>query len=96
MKLVYSPQFNADLVEIADYIATDNPLRAYSFAFELRDRCRILLTAPESGVRRDDIVLGFRSLPYGRYLIFYTVDDKQIRIERVLHAARDIGAIFHT
>jgi plasmid stabilization system protein ParE len=30
-------------------------------------------------------------LPHGNYLIFYRDHERGLRIERVLHAARDIG-----
>jgi plasmid stabilization system protein ParE len=35
--------------------------------------------------RRDDLVPGIRMAPFGRYLIFYIVAEKTIRIERILH-----------
>ncbi|WP_375195574.1 type II toxin-antitoxin system RelE/ParE family toxin [Sphingobium sp.] len=34
-----------------------------------------------------------RSRPHGSYVIFYSVLVSVIRIERILHGARDIGAI---
>lgn len=30
-------------------------------------------------------------LPHGRYLIFYRQTPRAVRIERVMHSARDIG-----
>ncbi|MBI5590741.1 MAG: type II toxin-antitoxin system RelE/ParE family toxin [Deltaproteobacteria bacterium] len=33
-------------------------------------------------------------VPFGHYLIFYTVNAQGIRIERVLHGARNIPVLF--
>ncbi len=33
-------------------------------------------------------------LPHGRYLVFYCLMDDRIKIERVLHSARDISRLF--
>jgi hypothetical protein len=30
-------------------------------------------------------------LPHGRYLIFYRAVNQHLRIERIMHGARDIG-----
>jgi toxin ParE1/3/4 len=38
-RLVFSPRAEADLEEIGDYIARDNPARAISFLDELRAHC---------------------------------------------------------
>ncbi|QQG30521.1 type II toxin-antitoxin system RelE/ParE family toxin [Pectobacterium carotovorum] len=35
-----------------------------------------------------------RSCAYGRYLILYGTTDVEVRIERVLHGARDIDSLF--
>ena len=34
---------------------------------------------------------GVAMLPHGRYLIFYREAGKVVRIERIMHSARDIG-----
>ena len=94
MKLSFSPRFNTDLAEIADYIAADNPVRAQSFALEIRERCRSILKAPEGGRSRADIEGHLRSVVHGRYVIFYTLTPHEVRIQRVLHSARNIKAIF--
>lgn len=35
-----------------------------------------------------------RSVPVGRYVIFYTANPDEIRIERILHGARDIPNVY--
>jgi len=40
MRCVFSALAEADLEEIADYIARDKPRRALSFIGEIRERCQ--------------------------------------------------------
>lgn len=93
MRLEFSPAAGADLVEIASFIARDNVPRAVTFVDELEAACTKLVDYPHSGVARSDIRIGLRSKPHGSYVIFYSVQERVVRIERILHGARDIGAI---
>ena len=90
MKVVFSPAARDDLLEIADYIAQDNPRRAMSFIDELESRCDALGAAPGIGTQRPELGTGVRALPHGRYLIFYRATTAVLRIERVMHGSRDI------
>jgi len=90
MQLEFSPAAEEDLVEIASFIARDNPKRAMSFVDELEGACIKLLDYPNSGAMRGDLRVGLRSRPHGSYVIFYSVLANAIRIERILHGARDI------
>jgi toxin ParE1/3/4 len=49
---------------------------------------------PEGGRRRDDLLSGLRSLPVGRYIIFYRRTEDGIEVVRVLHGARDLPRLF--
>jgi toxin ParE1/3/4 len=90
MKVGFSPRAATDLRDIGDYIHADSPTVARRFVSELRARCVRLSHAPKGGRLRPEIGLEIRSVPFGSYIIFYVVDEKEIRIERVLHGARDI------
>lgn len=90
MKLVLSPKASDDLEEIGDYIARDNSARAISFVAEIEARCRKLLATPEAFPVRDDLLPGARMMTYGRYLIFFRVLDDTVRVERVIHGARQL------
>jgi plasmid stabilization system protein ParE len=46
-------------------------------------------------VERSELKQGIRSCPHGAYVIFFTVDDQGVRIERVLHGARDLGPLLN-
>lgn len=82
-----------DLVEITDFIALDNPERAYEFEDELIERARKISLAPLGYVERAELKEGIRSCAHGAYVIFFTVDDQGIRVERILHGARDLGPL---
>jgi toxin ParE1/3/4 len=94
MHLVFSPIASADLEEIGDYIARDNPARAISFLDELETQCRKIAEMPLAFPTRDDVSPGLRMAVYDRYLIFFQVSEDTVRIERVIHGARRISDMF--
>lgn len=81
--------------EIGRYIARDNPIRAASFIAEIEAKCLALLRAPEAYPTRPDLAQGVRMAVHRRYLIFYRdlSDIGAVRIERVLHGARDLSRL---
>lgn len=89
-QLQFAPQAKADLIDIFYHIAGDNPARAESFVGEIEQRCAGLQSFPGMGRARPEIMPGLRSLPHGHYVIFYTAGAQSVRIERILHGARDI------
>jgi addiction module RelE/StbE family toxin len=94
VKLVFTDEAKADLVQIGDWIAKDNPLRAVTFVDELEECCRQLTSMPKAYqlVPRLE-ALGVRRVPHGDYLIFYRVIDDTVEVIHVLHGARDYEAI---
>jgi len=91
VSLRFSPAAERDLEEIADYIAQDNTTRAISFIIDLRQIAAGIQDNPLAWPERDDLLPGLRMRPFGRYLIFYQPAADDVRIERILHASRDIG-----
>ena len=55
MKVDFSPVAKADLIDIAVYIAQDNPVRAFSFVDELETRCLGLGRTPHIGTARSEL-----------------------------------------
>lgn len=49
--------------------------------------------APLSYPGREDLAPGLRMAPLGRYVIFFRVLDDTVRIERVLHEARNLPLV---
>jgi toxin ParE1/3/4 len=94
-RLLLSPRAATDLEEIAEYIARDNPVRAASFVAELEAKCRSVAEAPEIYPQRNDLAPGLRMAVHGRYLVLYRALDgeRAVRIERVLHGARDLPGL---
>lgn len=93
-RLVVLPAARADLIEIGDFIALDNPERAASFVAEIGAKMREAAERPRSFPARHEIFEGLRSARYGRYLIFFVETDDEVRIVRVLHGARDLPRLF--
>ncbi|HWT52087.1 MAG TPA: type II toxin-antitoxin system RelE/ParE family toxin [Caulobacter sp.] len=85
-RLVISAEAQSDLLRIRNYIADDNPGRAETYLEELLARCSAIADFPFSGpetLRRK----GWRAVPYGFYMIFYTVTERRVRIRAVKHSA---------
>lgn len=85
---------SADIAEIWDVIAEDNIDQADAWIDRLDDRLHLLATQPLMGRSRDELALGVRSLPFGRYVLFYAPLDDGIDVVRVLHSARDAESVF--
>lgn len=88
-----SRRAETDLAEITDFIALDNPERAYEFEDELLGKAHSISASPLGYVETPELKPGLRSCAHGSYVIFFTVDDHGIRIERILHGARDLGPL---
>jgi len=89
------PLAETDILEIWDYIADDNLAAADRWVDQLDAQFRVLATQPMMGRARNELAPGVRSLPVGRYLVFYVPLDDGIDVVRVLHGARDIDAVFN-
>ena len=93
-KLAIRPQALSDLDDIFDYIAEDSLDRATGLIKKLYGQMEKLAASPGIGRRRDELLPGLQSFPYGNYLIFYTPIDNGVDVVRVLNGARDIEALF--
>jgi toxin ParE1/3/4 len=92
-KIGFSPKSRQDLLDIGDYLAKDNRANARRFVARLMEQCQRIGNAPMGYVSRDDLAQGLRMAALGRYVIFFRVIDNTVRIERVLHGARNLPAI---
>jgi toxin ParE1/3/4 len=91
-RLLLSPRAAADLEEIADYIARDNPVRAASFVAQLEATCRAVAVSPDLYPACEDLAPGLLMAVHGRYLVMYRDlrGEETVRVERVLHSARNL------
>jgi toxin ParE1/3/4 len=95
MRCIFSSLAELDLEETVDYIARDNPERAVSFIQEIRSQYLKITACPEAAALRPELGEGVRMIPFGRDLIFHTVSADNLRVERILHSARNIFDLFY-
>ena len=72
----------------------DNPVQATRFIEKLQEKFTPLLSHPEMGTKRDNLVSGLRAHFFRDYVIYYTITETEIIIVRVLHSSRDAETIF--
>lgn len=90
MNVIVSAEAEADLEQVASYVAERSPQGALTLIRELRDRCESLVDAPRGYplVPRYE-QFGIRRRPFGNFLIFYRVGSEAIEVVHILHGARD-------
>lgn len=93
MRAHFTPQAEADLEDIGDYIALDNPGRAVSFIQEIRQHCEQIADGPHRYVARPDLGDAIRICAHGNYLIVFEPFDDTALVLRVLHGARNMPEI---
>ena len=91
--VTFSPKSRQDLLDIGDYIAKDSPANARRFVGKLIDQCKRIGRAPLGYVARDDLAPGLRMAAVDRYVIFFRVQGGVVRVERVLHGARNLPGV---
>jgi len=94
-RVILMPRAEDEILEIAEYIALDNPARAVSFIADLVDALKNTLSIfPESGqiYHEHNFENEIRSFPHGNYLSFYQVVEskKTVEILYIFHSKRDI------
>lgn len=88
------PQAADDILEVWLFIAEDSVVEADRWIDRLEDSLYLWATQPKMGRARDELIPGLRSLPFGRYVVFYQALPDGIDVVRVLHASQDIDALF--
>lgn len=95
MKIEFSPEIENDLEEIVDYIARDNPGRALAFALEIDEEFKAIGKYPLHYRLRPELGPDARLARVGRYVILFAIEGDTVRIERVIHGARDRSSLLH-
>ena len=93
-RAILSPRAEDDLVDIARFLAHHSRQAARIVIWRLRRRCQWLATAPHAGRPRDELLPGLRSVAVSGYVVFYVPTRAGVAIYRVIHASRDVDAIF--
>ena len=92
---MFSPhRLKKTCVDIACYIAQDNPEAAAGFVDKMARIFALLAASPEIGRQRKELAPNLRSFPVDRYVAFYIPIKNGIEVLRVLHGARDIPTNF--
>ena len=90
-----SAEAEADLDAIWLYIANDSPINADRFLERLVTTLTTTLsTLPLAGRSREEFEAGLRSFTVESYIAFCRVRKDMVEIVRIIHGARDLGAIF--
>jgi plasmid stabilization system protein ParE len=90
MRLRLSPKVPGDLEEIADFIAKDSPRHALRFLRLLRTRTKEIARQPELYRIRPELGAEARLSAVGQYVILFRIRQNTVRIERVVHGARNL------
>lgn len=88
------PLAEADLDDIWLHIAGYDPPAADATIDHFTKIFDLLRRQPGMGAPTTELGEGLRRFPVGNYLIFYTGETGALVVERVLHGARDIEALF--
>jgi len=96
MRIAWTEAAQADLAEISDYIAAENPQRAVSFINEIVDAGDAVADMPRAFPFVPLLEhKAIRRRVYGRYLIFFRIEGEAVQILHVAHSAQDyIRALF--
>lgn len=95
MIIQFSSEAKSDLLQIAVFIAKDNPIRALSFTDELEQKCLDIADMPKAFPMVSELVeIGIRRRIYQNYSIFFYVESEKIFILRVLNSSVDYSALF--
>ncbi len=90
MKLVFSPEAINDLQSIANYtFQTWGAEQESLYLAGLWRRLEAIRASPESHRIRKDLAIVCRSARHEKHVIFFSVEDGEIEVIRILHGAMD-------
>lgn len=93
-RLEFSARSLSDLEEIWVYFSEQNESSANKILKQITDKCSQLLEFPKAGRERNDLLLNLRSIPTGKFIIFYQEMDFGIEVIRILHGSQNIEYLF--
>jgi len=93
---IFTPQAEADLLSIWEYIADEDSERAADRVIQrLYEQCQKLSDMPGIGHYREDLLdKRHRFWTVWSYIIAYRWEVKPIQVIAVIHGARDLDAFF--
>ena len=93
--LVFSPEAEAQLVQLYDYIAAKaSPAIAETYTNAIVERCERLGDTPLAGVVRDDIRRGLRTTFFRRRVVIaYSVGAKTVTVLAIFYGGQDYESL---
>ena len=92
--VVRRPEAEQDVLDVWCYIAEDSVGEADRWIDGLDEKLRLWATQPTMGRVRDELTADLRSMPFGRYIVFFMPLPDGLDVIRVLHSSRDVGEEF--
>ena len=91
-RVVFSPESQADLLRLYDYVAgKSGEERAFAYVQRIMAHCMSFAEFPERGTRRDDLRPGLRTTGFERrVMIAFHVTPDTVVINRILYGGRDL------
>lgn len=84
-----------DLLDIYEFVASDNPLAAIEFIRRLKQVCHDLEDMPEGGAPREDFAPGVRILVFERRVtIAYRIVKDRVQVLRLFYAGQNTPSAF--
>jgi toxin ParE1/3/4 len=93
-RIEFSNRALSDLEEIWSHFSKSGEYVADKVLKQITEKVSKLLNSPKIGRKRNDLLIGLRSFPAGKFVIFYQETNFGIEIVRVVHSSRDIQQIF--
>ncbi|TDR37342.1 toxin ParE1/3/4 [Tahibacter aquaticus] len=92
-QVFYTVQADADLLDLWEYIAQDNPAAATAQLRQIAASCQTVADMPGISRARQEIRRGLRTWPIGSYLVLHRDVPGGIEVVRVIHGARDLDVL---
>lgn len=93
-EVTLSPNARLDYLAILEVLTEQRFGRSEKFATEIDETFERLALFPEIGKRWLGQGHLFRTLVIWDYSLFYSIRDRNVIVERIIHGARDIEALF--
>jgi plasmid stabilization system protein ParE len=93
-KVKPSTQFRADLRAVLTFISDDDVRSARHVQSELNRKLALLKLRPLSFRLREELGEDFRAIRVFSYLLVYHVAGSVVFLDRLVHSAQDLEAIF--
>lgn len=92
--MILSPRAERDLADIGDYVAGDSKRAARQLVTGLQASCSRLGSLAKGYSLLDFGPPTLRRAYHGPFHIYFTIGVATVRIERILHGARDVRVRF--